>query len=57
VLKLVEKLSPEEYEQVFEEMKLQDLRQDILKAADEADNGELIPGDVVLAELTKRYES
>lgn len=56
VLKLVGQLSPEEHEQVCEAIKFQELRQEILKAAEEADRGELIPADVVLEELTKRYE-
>ncbi|MBP9094556.1 hypothetical protein KBI23_26290 [bacterium] len=57
ILKLVDKLSPEEHEQLVEDMKLQWLRREIQIGIDQADRGELIDGDVVFAELRQRYQS
>ena len=52
-----DQLSPEDQEQLAEEMKLQWLRREIQKGIDQADRGELIDGDVVFAELKQRYQS
>ena len=57
ILKLVDKLSPEEHEQLVEDMKLQWLRREIQIGIDQSDRGELIDGDVVFAELRQRYQS
>jgi predicted transcriptional regulator len=57
ILKLVDKLSPEEHEQLVEDMKLQWLRREIQIGIEQADRGELIDGDVVFAELRQRYQS
>lgn len=57
ILKLVDQLSPEEHEQLVEEMKLQWLKKEIQKGIDQADSGELIDGDVVFAELKQRYQA
>jgi predicted transcriptional regulator len=57
ILKLVDQLSPEEHEQLVEEMKLQWLRREIERGIDQADRGELIDGDIVFAELKQRYKS
>lgn len=56
ILKLVDKLSPEEHEQLVEDMKLQWLRREVQKGIEQADR-ELVDGDVVFAELKKRYQS
>ena len=57
ILKLVDQLSPEDREQLVEEMKLQWLRREIRRGIEQANRGELIDGDVVFAELKKRYQS
>ncbi len=57
ILQLVDQLSPEEQEQLVEEMKLQWLRKEIQKGIDQADSGELIDGDIVFAELKQRYQA
>jgi hypothetical protein len=57
ILKFVDQLSPEDHEQLVDEMKLQWLRREVQKGIDQADRGELIDGDVVFAELKQRYQS
>lgn len=56
VLRLVEELTPEEHEQVLEEMKLQELRRKLAKAEESIARGEGIPAEVALAELRQRAE-
>jgi hypothetical protein len=57
VLKLVEELTPEEREQVLDEMnKYQELRRKIQIGLEQAERGELIDGDVVFADLKQRAE-
>mgnify|MGYP001176582867 CR=1 FL=1 len=52
VLRLVEELMPEEREQLPEEMNnYQELRRNIQIGLDQAARGELIDGEVVLADL------
>ena len=57
ILKLVDRLSPEDHEQLVEDMKLQWLRREVKKGIEQADHGELINGDEVFAELKQRYQS
>ncbi len=57
LLKLVNRLTPEEQEQMAEEMKLQWLRRELAKAEESLDRGEGIPGEKVFAELKERYKS
>ncbi len=57
ILKLVDQLSPQEQDQLVEEMKLQWLRREVQRGIDEADRGELIDGDIVFGELKQRYQS
>jgi hypothetical protein len=56
VLRLVEELTPEERDQVLEQMKLQELRGKLDKAEESIARGEGIPGEVVIAELRQRAE-
>jgi hypothetical protein len=56
ILKFVDQLSPEEHEQLVDEMKLQWLRREVQRGIDQADRGELIDGNIVLAELKQRYQ-
>lgn len=56
ILKLVDQLSPEEHEQLVDEMKLQWLRREVQRGIDQADSGELIDGDIVFAEMKQRYQ-
>lgn len=57
ILKLVDQLSPEDHEQLVEDMKLQWLRREVQKGIEQADRGELINGDDVFAELKQRFQS
>jgi len=57
ILKLVDQLSPEDHEQLVEDMKLQWLRREVQKGIEQADRGELINGDDVFAELKERFQS
>jgi hypothetical protein len=57
VLKLVRQLSPEEQERLAEEIKLQWLRREIQKGADQLDRGQGIPGEQVIAELRERNKA
>jgi hypothetical protein len=54
VLKLVDQLSPEEHEQLVEEMKLHWLRREMAKAEDSIERGELIDGEEVFRQLRDR---
>ncbi len=54
VLKLVDQFSPEEFEQFQHEMKIKELRQEIMIGVEQADRGELIPAEDVLRELRER---
>lgn len=57
VLRLVEELTPEEREQLLEEMiNYQELRRNIQIGLDQAARGELIDGEVVFADLKQRAE-
>lgn len=56
ILKLVDQLSPEEHEQLVDEMKLQWQRREVQRGIDQADSGELIDGDIVFAEMKQRYQ-
>ena len=56
ILKLVDQLSLEEQDELVEAMKLQWLRREVQKGIEQADQGELIDGDVVLAALKQRYQ-
>lgn len=57
ILKLVSLLSPDEQDELMEEMKLRWLRREIKKGVDQADRGELLDGDTVFTELRERYQS
>jgi hypothetical protein len=54
VLKLVEQFSPEELKRFQYEMKLKELRQEIMIGVEQANRGELIPAEDVLRELRER---
>ena len=56
VLKLIDQLTPEEQEQLVEEVKLQWLRREVGKAEESLDRGEGRPADQVFNELKERYE-
>lgn len=56
VLKLADQLSPEEQEQLVEQLKLQWLRRELGKAEDSLDRGEGLPADQVFTELEDRYK-
>lgn len=57
ILRLVEELTPEERDLLFDEMnRYQALRQRIQIGLEQAERGELIDGDVVLAELKARAD-
>ncbi len=57
ILKLVDRLSTEEQDELAEEMKLQWLRRELGKAEESISRGEGIPGEVVLEELRQRSEN
>jgi DNA relaxase NicK len=57
VLKLADQLTPEEQEQLVEEMKLQWLRRELGKAEDELRRGEGVPAEQVFAELRERNKA
>jgi DNA relaxase NicK len=57
ILRLVDQLSPEEHEQLAEEMKLQWLRRELGKAEDELRRGEGVPAEQVFAELRERNKA
>ncbi len=57
VLKLVNQLSPEEQEQLVEQMKLEWLKREVQKGTDELDRGEYVNGEELLEELRVRAES
>lgn len=56
VLQLVHQLSPEEQDQLVEQMKLEWLRREVQKGIDEADRGEVVDGEELLEELRIRAE-
>ena len=56
VLKLVDKLTPEEREKLLQQLKLDDLRHKVQIGIDQADRGELIDGEELLDELRQRAE-
>ena len=57
VLKLVEELTPEEREQVRDEMNAyEELRRKIQIGLEQAERGELVDGDIVFADLKRRAE-
>jgi len=56
ILRLVDQLTPEEHEQVLQEMKLQELRRELQLGIDQLDRGEGIPGEQVFAELRKSLQ-
>lgn len=56
VLKLADQLTPEEQDQLVEQMKLHWLRRELGKAADSLDRGEGIPAEEVFTELEAEYE-
>lgn len=51
VLKLVHQLSPEEQEQLVEQMKLEWLKREVQIGIDELDRGEYVDGEELLEEL------
>jgi hypothetical protein len=55
-MKLVNRLSPEDQEQVVREIKVQWLCRELKKAEDSLDRGEGIPTEEGLAELRQRAE-
>ncbi len=57
ILRLVDQLSPEEHEQLAEEMKLQWLRRELQKGQDELTRGQGITADQVIAELRERNKA
>lgn len=57
VLKLVNQLSPDEQEQLVEQMKLEWLKREVQVGLDELDRGEYVDGDELLEELLTSAES
>jgi hypothetical protein len=57
VLKLVHQLSPEEQEQLAEQMKLEWLKRAVQIGIDELDRGEYVDGEELLEELRISAES
>jgi len=57
LLKLLDQLSPEEQEQLAEEMKLQWLRKELKQGTDELERGEGIPAEKVFTELRERNKA
>lgn len=55
VMRLASQLTPEEQDQVIEELKLQWLRRETQKAEDELSRGEGRPAEEVFAKLIERY--
>lgn len=53
ILELADQLTPEDQEELIEEIKLRWLRREIQKGIGEADRGELVDGDEVFAELRR----
>lgn len=56
VLKLVEELTPEEREQILDELKMDELKRAIQIGVEQAERGEVTDGDIVLAKLRARAE-
>jgi hypothetical protein len=56
VLQLALQLTPEEQDQLIDELKIRWLKREIQIGIDQADRGELIDGDVVFAKLLKRHQ-
>jgi hypothetical protein len=56
IMKLVDQLMPAEREQILDQLKMDDLRRAIQVGIEQADRGELIDGEVVLAELRQRAD-
>ena len=57
VLKLVDQLTPQEQDQLLDQLKMDNIRRAIQIGIDQADRGEGIPGEVALAKLRRRAES
>jgi hypothetical protein len=57
ILKLADQLTPEEQEQLLEEMKLQWLRRELGRAADSLDRGEGKPADEAFDAVIRRLEN
>ena len=57
VLKLVQKLSPDEQEQLVQEtIKLQELRRELMIGVEQLERGEKIPGQQVFREIRERHQ-
>lgn len=56
VLRIVDQFSPEEFEQFQYEMKLKELRHEIMIGVDQANRGEFIRAEDVLRELRERAQ-
>lgn len=54
VLKLLNKLTPEEQEQVVEELKLQWLRRELAKAEESVDRGAMTTGKEIFRQMRER---
>jgi hypothetical protein len=57
LLRLVDQLSPEEQEELTEEMKLHWLRRELQKGEEELDRGDGIPAEQVIVELKARNKA
>lgn len=57
VLQLVHQLSPEEQDELVEQMKLEWLKREVQKGIDQADRGEVVDGFELLEELRVRAEN
>jgi predicted transcriptional regulator len=53
VLKLVDQLTPEEQQELLEQLKLEDLRREIRKGIEASERGEVYTEEEVLAHLDK----
>jgi hypothetical protein len=56
IMKLVDQLTPDEREQILDQLKTDDLRRAIQVGIEQADRDELIDGELVLEELRQRAD-
>ena len=57
LLRLVDRLSPEDHQQFTEEMGLKWLRRELQKGEDDLAHGKGVPADQVIAELRERNKA
>lgn len=54
VMRLVDQLTPEEREQVLDELKLADLKKAIQVGIEQSDRGDFVDGDEVFSQMRER---